>query len=52
MALGNIRSRLHALYGANANLTAAVRGEHFVTALNYPIAADVDPVSAVEQEAD
>ena len=36
MAIANITSRLHALYGARATLNAAARDELFVTELRYP----------------
>ncbi len=36
MALNNIRSRLHVLYGPKADLTTEIRDEQFVTALRYP----------------
>jgi two-component system sensor histidine kinase AlgZ len=41
MAIGNIRSRLHVLYGAQADLTTDVRDEYYVTTLKYPIAAEL-----------
>jgi len=40
MALNNIRSRLHALYGSRAELTAEADGELFVTRLSYPHLTD------------
>lgn len=40
MALNNIRSRLHALYGQRARLTAEQEGKLFVTNLAYPQATD------------
>ena len=38
MAIGNIRSRLHALYGQRAELAAEQRDGTYVAALRYPLA--------------
>lgn len=40
MALHNIRSRLHALYGSRALLIAEPEGKLFVTSLSYPYSLD------------
>ena len=50
MALTNIRSRLQALYGAQAGLTNNVEDGRFVTRLYYPLAA-IDSPAKIAREA-
>ena len=47
MALSNIRSRLHVLYGAQAELTTDTQDGQYRTLLKYPMAAEL--VSGAEQ---